>query len=181
MRTLALIVILAGIFFSCSESKKSNISDSTYSNPLLKAEVITWQALSDTQKLMISEYNYIHLGNEKYKEFDREKAYYVVALIDIVSLVHLSEPTDFKSHKLIKYENPYVIYGNDKNLWSFLKDALLIKTTEKYTGFPIVELKRNKANTQDKLLIGPIPDRPDLMKVVYLSDGPRKEDVLKLN
>lgn len=178
--TLRYLIISIFLFSACDNKIKESQKLKRTPNPILTTKVLSWDQLNIIQRDRISAHNFIHPdGYDKGPvEFEREKAFYVVATVDIKSLAKLSESDAFKADKILENNNPYAIYGRDKNTWRFTNSGLIIHTTDKFQGFHIEHLSRNRS--KDSVLIGPIPEKPEVMIIKYLGDGKIKSDTVSL-
>lgn len=157
---------------SCSSKTPILIDDSTV---ILSAEVLTYEQLDSISKAEEFKYGcYCFPSNwNEPKEFEKEKAFFVKAQIDNNLLADISQSNTFPKKDLLEISSTY-LYGKYKNRFKFIgKDGIGICETEKFQGFEIMSISRNR--NVDVLLIGPLIEKPREM-IIEISDSKNYPD-----
>jgi hypothetical protein len=101
--------------------------------------------------------------------------YYVVLTIDNLKLAHLSQSKAFEPNKTLM-EKPIFLYGKYKNKWQFFnEDKIEIPENSKFNGFKTLLVKRTI--NVDSVWIGPIPEKPETIRVLLRGDYSNREDL----
>jgi hypothetical protein len=177
---LSLVLLL---IVSCSKTK--DIAIKSKPKPIIQSQIISYSQLSSGENLSVDTLckdgcvYYVQNNGQtiaKVENEDRKKAFYIRVLIDAMYLAELTiksscsqennlktcspEEVNKKVVETFKEENPYTFYGKYINNWIFFRE-----NGEKLEGINILYLQRQGNPLRDHLLIGPLTEKPNKLRM----------------
>lgn len=145
-----------------------------------EGRVYSWAELPDTVKSKIYEYNSYFVGGwetpRNSTSFKKQDGFYIKAIIDNQKLAELSKSKAFQPEEVLG-KNPFFLYGNYLNRWTFQNAQGQISETSKSDGFNTICIKRN--GNLDAVWIGPIPEKPLQLTILGRGDDSETKPVYR--